>query len=136
MAKVLDLEVVTPERVMLREKINSLNVPATEGSMGILYNHAPIISGLLPGIIKYNCPEKQSQIIVIGGGFLEVSNNKVTVLVDSAERPEEIDIERAKAAKGRAEKRIKEKTPGIDEIRAEMALQRALARLRVTSLEQ
>lgn len=132
MAKVLNLEVVTPERVLLTEEAESVVVPATEGSLGLLYNHAPIITGLQPGIIKYRRDNNQ-HVLVVGGGFMEVSHNKITILADSAEKPGEIDLERAMDAKERAEKRLKERThPGLDEHRAELALQRALARIHAT----
>jgi F-type H+-transporting ATPase subunit epsilon len=129
MAKVLNLEIVTPERVLLKEEAESVIVPATEGSLGLLYNHAPIITGIQPGILKYR-RDNNLRILAVSGGFMEVSNNKVTILADSAEKPEEIDLERAIAAKDRAEKRLKEHyPPGLDEHRAELALQRALARI-------
>lgn len=131
MAKILKLEVVTPEKKILDEEVQSVVVPAPEGSLGILPNHAPLITSLLPGHVKYRQDGKQN-ILVVSGGFLELSNNKVTILADSAERPEDIDRARAQAAKERAEARLKKPTPDIDILRAEMALQRALARLQAT----
>lgn len=129
MAKVLNLEVVTPERIMLQEETQSIIVPAAEGLLGLLPNHAPIITGLNPGVIKYR-QGADLHVLAIGGGFMEVSNNKVSVLADTAELPEEIDVERANAAKDRAQKRLKEPPPGMDVHRAELALNRAMARLR------
>ena len=130
MAKVLKLEVVTPERVSLQVEINSLVVPATEGSLGVLYNHASLITGLEPGVLQYRQGE-QTFFLAISNGFMEIADNLITVLVDTAEKPEEIDVERALAAKERAEKRLKEQKPGLDVHRAELALHRALARLKV-----
>ena len=130
MVKILTLEVVTPERIMLQEEANSIIVPATEGSLGLLPNHAPIITGLQPGIIKYR-QNADLRVIAIGGGFMEVSHNKVSILANSAEKPEEINVERATAAKERAEKRLEGKSIGLDVHRAELALHRANARLRV-----
>lgn len=126
--KTLKLEVVTPERKVLSEDISSLIVPAIQGSLGILPNHAPMISGLEPGVVKYKVAgdyEKMS----ISGGFLEVSDNKVSILANTAELAEEIDVKRAQAAKERAEKRLHDRT-GVDVLRAEMALKRAIARLK------
>ncbi len=133
MAKTLNLEVVTPEKQVFSDEVQSIIVPAAEGYLGILPNHAPLISGLKPGVIKYRQEGKQ-KLLAISGGFMEVSSNKVTILADTAERPEHIDIERARAAKERAEKRLKEKPPGLDVARAEFALQRALARLRARGI--
>ncbi|HHZ16112.1 MAG TPA: F0F1 ATP synthase subunit epsilon [Peptococcaceae bacterium] len=128
MAENLTLEVVTPERILLKEESYSIIVPATEGLMGLWPNHAPIITGLNPGIIKYRQNDNM-RVLAIGGGFMEVSDNKVSILADSAELPEEIDVTRAAAAKERAQKRLKELPPGMDVHRAELALSRALARL-------
>lgn len=134
MAKTLKLEVVTPERQVFSDEVQSIIVPAAEGYLGVLPNHAPLISGLKPGIIKYR-QEGKIRLLAISGGFMEVSSNKVTILADTAERPDQIDVERAKAARERAEKRLKERPPGLDVARAEFALQRALARLRATGLK-
>lgn len=128
MAENLTLEVVTPERILLKEESYSIIVPATEGLMGLWPNHAPIITGLNPGIIKYRQNDNM-RVLAIGGGFMEVSDNKVSILADSAELPEEIDVTRAAAAKERVQKRLKELPPGMDVHRAELALSRALARL-------
>ncbi|MFZ5943916.1 MAG: F0F1 ATP synthase subunit epsilon [Bacillota bacterium] len=127
--KTLKLEIVTPERRVLSEDITSLIVPAIEGYMGVLPNHAPMISGLEPGVIKYKIAGEYKRLAV-SGGFLEVSENKASILANTAELPEEIDSQRAQAAKERAEKRLKNRKD-IDAIRAEQALKRALARLRV-----
>ena len=129
MAKFLTLEVVTPERIVLQEEAHSIIVPATEGSLGLLPDHAPIITGLQPGVVKYR-QNADLHVLAIGGGFMEVSHNKVSILADSAEKAEEIDVERAESAKERAEKRLKEPPPGLDVHRAELAFHRAMARLR------
>ncbi|MGI6587908.1 MAG: F0F1 ATP synthase subunit epsilon [Peptococcia bacterium] len=135
MAKVLNLEIVTPERVSLKTEINSLIVPATEGYLGVLFNHAPLITGLEPGVLQYRQGESLL-VLAISNGFMEVAHNNITILVDTAETPEEIDVERAKAAKERAEKRLQECPPGLDVHRAELALHKALARLKVAEFRQ
>lgn len=130
MASNLNLEVVTPQRLVFKNEIRSLVVPAAEGYLGILTNHAPIIVGLMPGVVKY-CQEGNDCHLAITGGFMEVANNQATILASAAERPEEIDKARAQAAKERAEQRLKEKPPGLDVARAEFALKRAVIRLKV-----
>lgn len=128
--KHLRLEVVTPERKVLSEDIQSLVVPATEGYLGVLPNHAPLIAGLQIGIVRYK-KDNEEKRMSISGGFLEVSKNKATIVAKTAELSEEIDVERAKRAKERAEKRLKSRED-IDVLRAELALRRALARLKAT----
>ena len=130
--KNLRLEVVTPEKKVLSEDIQSLIVPATEGYLGVLYNHAPLIAGLQIGIIKYKKNDEE-KTMSISGGFLEVSNNKATIIAKTAEFPEEIDVERAKRAMERAEKRLKSRDKNIDVLRAELALRRAQTRLSLKS---
>ncbi|MDD2212272.1 MAG: F0F1 ATP synthase subunit epsilon [Clostridia bacterium] len=129
MANVLNFEVITPERIMLKGKTTSLIVPATEGFLGVWPNHAPLITGLQPGIVKYRQGETFF-VLAISNGFMEVADNVITILVNTAERPEDIDVARAQAAKERAEKRLYKQPPGLDVHRAEFALHRALARLK------
>lgn len=135
MANTLKLDVVTPDRTLLSEDITSLIVPAVEGYLGVLPNHAPMIVGLVPGAVKYRL-EGKVKYLSISGGFMEIGANKVTLLADTAEKPEEIDRERALAAKGRAEQRLKERPAGLDVQRAELALGRALARLKVSDFSK
>jgi len=132
--KTLKLEVVTPERKVLSQETSSIIVPAIEGYLGILPNHAPIISGLEPGVVKYKVAGEYKKM-AISGGFLEVSANKASILANTAELAEEIDVKRAQAAKERAEKRLHDKT-GVDVFRAEMALRRAIARLKAASRQK
>ncbi|PKM90123.1 MAG: ATP synthase F1 subunit epsilon [Firmicutes bacterium HGW-Firmicutes-12] len=131
MAKSLKLDVVTPDRTLLSTEIASLIVPAVEGYLGVLPNHAPMILGLLPGAVKYRSDGKLN-FLSISGGFMEIGPDRVTLLADCAEKANEIDRERAQAAKGRAAQRLKERPSGLDVQRAELALKRALARLQVT----
>lgn len=130
MGKAMDLQILTPEGSVLKEEIQALVVPATDGYLGVLPDHAPIITGLQPGMVKYLQGGK-NRVLALSGGFMEINNNKITILADSAEKPEEIDKNRARAAWARAKKRLKEKARGLDESRAELALKRSLARLRV-----
>lgn len=131
MANSLKLDVVTPDRTLLSSEIQSLIVPAVEGYLGVLPNHAPMIVGLVPGMVKYRSDGKL-QYLAISGGFMEIAANKITLLADAAERPSEIDKERAQAARERAQQRLKERPAGLDVQRAELALKRALTRLSVS----
>ncbi len=129
MEKVLKLQIITPEKIALDQEINSLVVPAFQGLMGILPNHAPLVTGLHPGVLKYT-KEEEEHFFFVSEGFLEVAKNTVTILADAAEKPREIDVERAREAKVRAQKRLKKRAKSLDVARARLALQRAIARIR------
>ncbi|AVX29968.1 MULTISPECIES: F0F1 ATP synthase subunit epsilon [unclassified Carboxydocella] len=126
----IKLEVVTPDRKVVSEEVEMVVAPAAEGYLGILANHAPLITSLQIGVLKYTAGG-QEQKLAISGGFLEVKDNRAVVLAEAAERPEEIDVQRALAAKERAERRLAERSADIDMVRAEVALKRALNRLKV-----
>ena len=129
MAEKLDLEVVTPDRLVVSESVDIVMAMGVLGEFGILANHIPFLTTLQPSELRYRKDNKLEYLIVTGG-FAEVSNNKVTILALAAERAREIDVDRAKRAKERAEKRLAQaKTEAIDYARAEMALKRALVRL-------
>ena len=125
------LDIVTLKKVVFSEEIQSLTAPGTEGYFSILVNHTPFVSSLKAGIIKVTRPNGETLTLSASGGFLMTDGKKVILLADAVERPEEIDIARAQAAKERAEKRLTEKTPDIDVDRARLALLRALNRLKV-----
>ncbi len=128
----LKLEIVSAERVVYSEDVEAVIAPGVEGQLGILPHHAPLMTILQAGELRVRRGAEED-ILAISGGFLEVRPDRVIVLADSAERAEEIDGERAEAAKQRAEERLKERgvTPGLDEGRVEAALRRAMARLSV-----
>ena len=131
MAEKLQLEVVTPDRLVLSESVDIVMAIGSLGEFGILPNHVPFLSPLMAGELRYR-KDNQLDYMVITGGFVEVSQNKVTVLAEAAERAREIDLDRAKRAKERAEKRMAlAKSEAVDYIRAEAALRRALLRLKV-----
>ena len=130
--RVLALEIVAPDRsVYSDERVISLVVPAAEGYMGILPSHAALMAELRIGEILVKCADDSLQIIATSGGFLMVENNQVTILADTAELSQSIDIQRAEEAKHRAEQRIAERAEGMDATRAQGALQRAINRLRI-----
>jgi F-type H+-transporting ATPase subunit epsilon len=125
------LDIVTLKKVAFSEEIKSVNAPGTEGYFSILANHTPFVSSLKAGIIRVTRPNGETFTFSASGGFLMTDGKKVILLADAVERPEEIDIARAQAAKERAEKRLAERSPDIDIDRARLALLRALNRLKV-----
>lgn len=133
----IQLVIVTPERQLLRETVTEVNVPGATGSLGILPGHAPLITELGIGELSYR-PKHSSELehLAIISGFAEVLGERVSVLAETAERPEEIDVARAEEAKKRAEERLAEaaRDPNVDWDRAAAALLRALVRLRVAEL--
>ncbi len=133
MAEKIQLEIVTPTGAVVSEAVDIVTAPGTDGDFGVLAGHAPLLSTIKIGNLEYK-NDNQTQTIMVNGGFCEVSNNKITFLVESAERGEDIDTERALRAKERAEKRLAEaqrQQETLDVARAEAALQRAMARLKV-----
>ena len=101
----LKLEIVTPERKVLDESVDSVTVPTASGEAGILPNHAPLISALKPGILSYS-NKGATERLAVSGGFVEVSSNKVSVLADTAETATEIDADSARADREDAEKSL------------------------------
>ncbi len=125
----LRLEVVTPERTVLTEDAQSVVVPGVEGRLGFLSGHAPMVAGLGIGIVEYGSVNAEKTRLAITGGFVEVAENKVSILADTAELAGEIDVARAMAAKERAERRLQQRQEGVDRARAEAAFRRAVNRL-------
>jgi len=124
-------DIVTAERVVYSEEVDMVIAPGVEGELGILPHHTPLMTTLQMGELRVK-KDGEEFSLAISGGFLEVRPDRVIVLADAAERAEEIDIARAEEAKRRAEERLYEShAPGIDEARAQAALQRSLARLKV-----
>jgi F-type H+-transporting ATPase subunit epsilon len=128
----LHLEVVTPARVVLEKDVDSVVAPGSEGEFGVLPNHVSFLSGIAPGELRYTAGSEKEALSVTAG-FAEVFRNKVSILVDAAERAPEIDVERAKKAMERAKERLSRDRSDkeIDYVRAEAALRRAVARLKV-----
>lgn len=126
------LEIVTAERVVYSEDVDVLVAPGIDGQLGILPNHAPLLTALQPGEIRV-VKDGADSFMAIRGGFMEVMTNHVTILADAAERAEEIDVERAEAAMRRAQERI-ETGPGDLDLQRELAaMRRAQARLLAAS---
>lgn len=131
MANKIRLDIVTPDRMVYSEDVNMVIARATDGDLGILPGHAPLIAGLDIWPLRIMKDEGEQQVSLCGG-FIEVRPQKITILASCAEKPEEIDIKRAEAAKERAETRLRGNTPDTDVARAEVALKRAMMRLRVS----
>ncbi len=137
MGEEIQLIVVTPEKLLFDDRVENVIVKGSEGEMGIYYDHAPLATRLGIGILQAQAGKDYYSLAISGGGYLEVLPTQVTILADTGERPEEIDVERAERAKERAEERLSkaETDPDVDFIRARAALQRAITRIRTVSGE-
>jgi len=129
MANKIRLDIVTPDRMVYSEDVNMVIARGTDGDLGILPGHVPLIAGLDIWPLRIQKGESE-ELLSLLGGFIEVRPQKVTILASCAELPEEIDAKRAEAAKERAEFRLKN-AQDIDVQRAEVALKRAIVRLKV-----
>ena len=129
--KTFPFEILTLQKLFLREEIRFVIAPGSEGVFEVLAHHAPFVFALKPGPLRIRLPDGQEQDVAVGTGFLVVQKERTTVLTRSAERPEDIDVERARRAKERAEQRLQQKSADFETARAEASLQRALARLKV-----
>ena len=130
MPDTFQLEIVTPTRLLVEQAAEEAQIPGASGYLGILPGHAPLISELGVGVITYKA-SGETHTLSVAWGFMEVLPDKVTILAEAAERPNEIDTERAQQSKGRAEERLKSNDPEVDYTRAEDALKRADTRLDV-----
>jgi len=126
----IDLTIVTPERAVVHETVDELEIPGMDGYFGVLPGHAPLFSELKIGEVGYR-KGNQWGYLAVAWGFVEVLPNHVRILAESAERAQEIDLERAKRAKERAEQRLVRSGDDIDYDRARIALERAVIRLQV-----
>jgi F-type H+-transporting ATPase subunit epsilon len=126
----LRLEIITAERQVFADDVNVVVAPGIEGELGILPHHAPLMTMLAPGELLIR-KDSEETYMSVSGGFLEVRPDKILILADACERAEEIDIERAEAAKRRAEERLKTRTPELDVAQVQAALLRSLVRLKV-----
>ncbi|PJF46999.1 MAG: F0F1 ATP synthase subunit epsilon [Chloroflexi bacterium] len=127
----LHLEIVTSERVAFSGEVDMVTVPGAGGVMGVLPHHAPVLSTLKPGELRVKIGD-EVQEFAIGGGFVDIHDNRVIILADSAERADEIDIARAEAARARAEALLKNPPPNKEDLlKLEAALRRSTVRLNV-----
>ena len=132
MAENIRLEVVTPERQVVNDMAQIVMAPGSMGEFGVLSGHTPFMTSLHTGAIHYRDENGKDLYVFVSGGFAEALPDKVTVLAESAEKIEEIDVDRAKTALGRAEKRLEDRSrEDIDFVRAKAALERALVRIKL-----
>jgi F-type H+-transporting ATPase subunit epsilon len=135
MAKQINLVIVTPERLVMDEMVDDVAIPGQNGELGVLPEHTLLLSMLETGVLTYH-QAGQRYMLAISGGYAEVTPEKVTVLADEAERPEEIDIERARLTREHALKELKTGEHEIDFIRTRGRLQKAVVQLQVAGRDQ
>ena len=128
----LTLEVVTPERSLVSEQVDEVQLPGSEGYFGVLPGHTPLLATLQVGELWYRVGQDK-HYLAVAFGFAEVLPDRVTVLAQLAERPEDIDVPRAEAAKKRAEERIARPQADVDFERARVAMMKSLIRLQVAA---
>lgn len=127
-----NLSIVTPEKIFYEGEVASIIIPGSEGYLGVLSDHAPLMTAIIPGKMTVKDKSDQEIFLSVSFGFFEVSSNHATLLADSIEYISEIDIERTKAALERAQKRLADAGSGnIDITRAQRALERAQNRIKI-----
>jgi F-type H+-transporting ATPase subunit epsilon len=126
------LEIVTPDKLLVREDVDEVELPGSEGYLGVLPGHTPLLATLKVGELWYRTGAEKAYLVV-AFGFVEILPDRVTILAQVAERAQDIDIERAEAAKRRAEERLSTGVPDIDFERARIAMVKSLIRLQVAS---
>src|ERR671912_2090526 len=129
---VIDLQIVTPDKLIAREQVDEVQLPGTEGYFGVLPGHTPLLASLAVGEMWYRKGQDKT-FLSIAGGFAEVLPDRVTLLATLAERAEDIDVARAESAKQPAEQRLAQPHGEIDYERARLALQKSIIRLQVSS---
>ncbi|MGH9660299.1 MAG: F0F1 ATP synthase subunit epsilon [Bryobacteraceae bacterium] len=128
MAETFELELATPERLVVRERVAEAQIPALNGYLGILPGHAPLLSEMAAGYLSYTAGGRK-QYLAVNGGFVEVGGDRVRILADTAEKADEIDVARAEASLKRSQERLAGGQPGVDAARALGAAHRAQARI-------
>ena len=128
MAEMFELKIIEPDGMFYEGQASFLEFASVMGEMGVYANHIPLTTILTPGVVKIH-NDGQVKKAAVMGGFIEIQKDRITVMAENAEWPDEIDVERAKAAKQRAEERLQKKETGLDTARAEAALKRAMARI-------
>lgn len=132
-ASTFELEVATPEKLVIKATCKEATVPGADGYLGILPQHAPLLSRLASGTITYRTADGREEKLAVHGGYVEVQPDMVRVLADSAERPDEVDAARAQESLKRAQDRIQKLPPNVDVARALNALKRAQTRIEIAS---
>jgi F-type H+-transporting ATPase subunit epsilon len=130
-ADTFPLEITTPSRVLYSGEVEMVRAPGTAGSFQVFPGHMPLVSTLEIGELDIREPGQDERVVALSTGFIEVLRGGVSVLVESAELPDEIDLKRAEEAAERARERLHPSTESVDRLRADMALQRAMNRIRI-----
>ena len=128
-SRVFEVEIITPDRIFHKGEATMIEFNTAAGEIGVYKNHIPLTTVLAPGIVTIHKDGEDNVLAAVHSGFAEILPDKVTLLAEIAEWPGEIDVERAKAAKIRAEERLANKTEALDVKRAELALRKALVRI-------
>ncbi len=128
------VKIITPERLFFEGEATMLEFTTTEGDIGVYANHIPLTTVLAPGVVTITGSDDNKKKAGVYSGFAEIQKDKVTLLAEVAEWPEEIDKERAQSAERRARNRLEAKEEGIDMLRAEVALKKALVRKDLVSM--
>src|SRR5688500_6652397 len=128
----IDLQIVTPERMLVEERVDEVQIPGAEGYFGVLPGHTPLLAALAVGELLYRKGAEKTYLS-IAYGFAEVLPDRVTILARLAERAEEIDVERAEQARRRAEERLAQSKSDFDYERARVALTKSIMRLQVSA---
>lgn len=127
----LEIEILTPFGVAYSNSIQSCIVPGLLGRFQVLKDHAAMLAAVDIGMVSVEIEAQKTHLLATSGGYCEISDNKIKMIVESAEKAESIDINRALASKKRAEKRISSKESGVDIVRAKLALIRAVNRIKL-----
>lgn len=128
--KLFELEIISPDRIFYNGQVSFVEMRTSEGDIGVYKKHIPLTAILVPGLVKiYEPSEPEPKKAIVHAGFVEILENKVTIMAEVAEWPEEIDLNRAEEARIRAERRLNEESEGVNIDRAEAALRRSLARI-------
>ena len=125
------LKIIASDKVFYEGRCRKLIIPAPDGEKGILPNHENMVIAVTVGIGRMEAEEGKWQEVALGGGFAEIVNNRVTLIVDTAERPEDIDVRRAREQRERAEEQLRQKQSIVEHSHSEASLARALTRLRI-----
>jgi F-type H+-transporting ATPase subunit epsilon len=131
----IDLQIVTPDKLLVRAQVDEVEIPGSEGYFGVLPGHTPMLASLAVGELWYRTGQEKTYL-AIAFGFAEVLPDRVTILAQLAEKADDIDVARAQEAKRRAEERLAQPRPEMDYERARVALMKSLARLQVSSRAQ
>lgn len=133
MADIFKIEIITPDRIFYEGEAEFVEFTTAAGEIGVYANHIPMTTVLAPGIVTIHNGEEEV-LAAVHAGFAEILGDKITLLAEIAEWPDEIDVTRAEAAKDRAEERIANKSADIDVVRAELALRKALIRIDIAGM--